>query len=221
MSGIERWAPLFPLGLVLLPREQLPLHIFEPRYRAMTERCEQEEIPFCVLLARQEGLVQIGCEAWIEETLRSYPDGRRDIMTMGGERLRVIELREHRAGYHEGRVEPLEDLEDQGDPEASAVLLSIHRECQRLQRAMIRSLGEPAGGSGEAEEIELEPGYTFALASRTQLSPGDRQALLELRRESEREQLLLAYLAQLRPRLEQALHDLPHVRGNGKAKTQD
>ncbi|MFN8547910.1 MAG: LON peptidase substrate-binding domain-containing protein [Candidatus Eisenbacteria bacterium] len=220
----ERWVPLFPLGLVLMPKEALPLHIFEPRYRALTERCEREQIPFGVVWAREEGLAEVGTEAWIQETLRRFPDGRRDILTVGGDRFRVRALREHDAGYLEARLESLDEEEETIDANSAALLLELHRECRRLGLVMQQGLGAPEvplPPEEGAEEIAVAPGYTFLVAAAGPLGPSERQAVLEMTSESARESALLGLLARQRPRLEHAVQDLPHVKANGKVKPRE
>ena len=58
-----RRIPLFPLGLVLFPGRNLPLHIFEERYKLMIARCTQAQVPFGIVLASGEGIATIGCTA--------------------------------------------------------------------------------------------------------------------------------------------------------------
>jgi ATP-dependent Lon protease len=81
--------PLFQLGLVLFPRERLPLHIFEPRYRAMVEDCLQAQRPFGILLYQDGKMAAVGCTARIQRVLQEYEDGRRDILVEGEERFRI------------------------------------------------------------------------------------------------------------------------------------
>src|SRR5215469_12632273 len=69
--------PLFPLNVVLFPGEQLPLHIFEPRYRRMVRDCLDTTSPFGMLLAMDDGITRVGCTAEILEIIKRYPDGRR------------------------------------------------------------------------------------------------------------------------------------------------
>ena len=52
--------PLFPLNVVLFPGEELPLHIFEPRYRRMVRECLDHRSPFGMLLAMEDGIVLVG-----------------------------------------------------------------------------------------------------------------------------------------------------------------
>src|SRR6516162_929058 len=64
--------PLFPLNVVLFPGEQLPLHIFEPRYRRMVRECLDAKAPFGMLLALPNGVVRVGCTAEILEVVKRY-----------------------------------------------------------------------------------------------------------------------------------------------------
>jgi len=73
--------PLFPLDVVLLPGADLPLHIFEPRYREMVRKCLDEKSEFGMLLALQKGIVHVGCTAEIIEVVKRYNDGRMDMPT--------------------------------------------------------------------------------------------------------------------------------------------
>jgi Lon protease-like protein len=84
--------PLFPLNVVLLPGTPLPLHIFEPRYKELVAECLQDQKPFGVLRAKEEGIAEIGCTAEIISVIKKYPDGRMDIVTEGRERFEVMHL---------------------------------------------------------------------------------------------------------------------------------
>lgn len=86
--------PLFPLNLVLFPSVPLPLHIFEERYRALINRCIEEEIPFGVVYRKGESIESVGCSAVIQDVIRRYEDGRMDILTVGGERFEIESLDE-------------------------------------------------------------------------------------------------------------------------------
>ena len=66
---------LFPLGLVLLPAEQVPLHIFEPRYRELIGESLEEETPFGVVYADEDGLRQVGTLATVTEVTSGSPTG--------------------------------------------------------------------------------------------------------------------------------------------------
>src|SRR5579863_1116675 len=89
--------PLFPLDLVLLPGASLPLHIFEPRYREMTAECLDQQKPFGVVRAKEDGISDIGCTAEILKVAKQYPDGRSDILTQGSRRFEVVQVNQERS----------------------------------------------------------------------------------------------------------------------------
>src|SRR5271155_2286935 len=100
--------PLFPLNVVLLPGAELPLHIFEPRYREMVKRCLEDKLQFGMLLSVPKGLARVGCTAEIVEVLKREADGSMDILTVGRAPFRVLELFTDVA-LLEGRVDYPED----------------------------------------------------------------------------------------------------------------
>jgi ATP-dependent Lon protease len=96
--------PLFPLDTVLLPGMQMPLHIFEPRYKLMIARCLNEQLEFGIILAASKAIATLGCTAEIVQKLKEYPDGRMDILTEGRSVFRLNELIDEKE-YYEGAVE--------------------------------------------------------------------------------------------------------------------
>lgn len=101
--------PLFPLNVVLFPGMMLPLHIFEPRYREMINRCIEEEIPFGVVLIQEGHEVggaakphSIGTAARIKKVARAA-DGTMNITVMGMQRFRILEL-DHSRSYLSAKV---------------------------------------------------------------------------------------------------------------------
>jgi Lon protease-like protein len=94
MKNIE--IPLFPLKVVLFPGMILPLHIFEERYKLMIRECLEEKRDFGVVLKDNEQNFQIGCLASIENVIKEYSDGRRDIITKGSKRFEILRLIQER-----------------------------------------------------------------------------------------------------------------------------
>src|SRR5205807_10030429 len=80
--------PLFPLDLVLLPGVPLPLHIFEPRYKEMIKECLEKKSQFGIVRAKEEAFVNTGCTAEVMNVLKTYPDGRMNILVEGQKGLR-------------------------------------------------------------------------------------------------------------------------------------
>src|SRR5918992_2873968 len=104
---------LFPLPMVLLPTEQVPLHIFEERYKELIGECIEEDRAFGLLYADADGIQEVGTSASIVEVLTRFDDGRMNVLVEGGERFRVLELTSGRS-FQTGTTLPL--LDDDDDP---------------------------------------------------------------------------------------------------------
>ncbi len=156
--------PLFPLRTVLCPGIALPLHVFEPRYRLMTERCVEGSSPFGIVLIREGretgpgnvALAGIGTMAEIREATRR-PDGRYDLLVVGTGRFAIEEVDAEREPYLLGRVVLLD--EDVGDVDRSTTLAA------RAMRRFVAYLhllqpmeGETAEEIDVRVEIEAAPG---------------------------------------------------------------
>ena len=102
---------LFPLNLVLLPGEQAPLHIFEPRYRELIGECLEQNGEFGLVLADDDGMREIGCRAGVIEVLEQFEDGRLNIVVEGRERIRIAELTEGRS-FMTAEVEDIDDADE-------------------------------------------------------------------------------------------------------------
>ena len=105
--------PLFPLGLVALPSELIPLHIFEERYKTMMARVLEEEGEFGIVWVADDGLRPVGCACEIAEVLERMPDGRLNLVARGTRVFR-IEARQDELAYPAGTVEFLDDREEHG-----------------------------------------------------------------------------------------------------------
>ena len=81
--------PLFPLGLVLLPGELVPLHIFEERYKLMIGECLEQESEFGIIWLSDDGLKEVGCSARITRVLERFDDGRLNILVEGTDPFRL------------------------------------------------------------------------------------------------------------------------------------
>ena len=104
----EAVIPIFPLGLVLLPEMSLPLHIFEERYKSMTNTCIEQQKAFGIVYFSGKQFQTKGCTARIEKILKRYPDGRMDIITRGVNRFLIKELYDEKP-YLQAEVEFFDD----------------------------------------------------------------------------------------------------------------
>ena len=89
--------PLFPLSLVLVPGMPLPLHIFDDRYKEMMADVIPEGREFGIVLAKEDGIVNVGCTAKVQKVLKRYPDGRLDVLAGGQRRFRIESLDEEKS----------------------------------------------------------------------------------------------------------------------------
>src|SRR5437016_9306537 len=112
--------PLFPLQVVVFPRTQLPLHIFEDRYKEMVGDAIRDNSEFGVVLAKEEGIVNAGCTVKVEKVLQMYPDGRMDVLTRGQRRFEILTLNEEK-NYLQGEVRFFDDEDFDPTPEALRV----------------------------------------------------------------------------------------------------
>src|SRR4029078_6318514 len=115
---------LFPLGIVLLPTEQIPLHIFEPRYRELIAECLERGEPFGLVYADDDGLRRRGTLAQVVEVVERFDDGRLNIVVEGGERFRLVELTDGRS-FHTGTIEPMAERGEGSDPGGRASALWV------------------------------------------------------------------------------------------------
>jgi Lon protease-like protein len=163
---------LFPLGIVLLPTERVPLHIFEPRYRELIGECLDTGATFGLLFADDKGLRAIGTYAAVVELLERLPDGRMNVVVEGRDRFRLVELTSGRS-FHTGVVVDEEDEADPADPADVERALELFRELKALVEA---DVDDPESGAT----------LSFALAARVDFGPETKQQLLESKSERER-----------------------------------
>ncbi len=157
---------LFPLPLVLLPTEQVPLHIFEERYKELIAECLEEDRAFGLLFAEGDGIHEVGTSASVVEVLTEFDDGRMNILVEGGERFRVEELTSGRS-FQTGLTLPFVDDDDPADEKAIEKALELFG---RLKEATGSDVETPS-----ADSMQL----SFALAARVELEPEVKQALLQ------------------------------------------
>src|SRR5918997_4273053 len=106
--------PLFPLGLVALPYEYVPLHIFEERYRTMVAEVLEREGEFGIVWVGEDGVRQTGCAMEVTRVLERMEDGRLNILTRGTRPFRVVE-EQHDLPYPAATVEFLQDKDEEPD----------------------------------------------------------------------------------------------------------
>jgi Lon protease-like protein len=115
MSEVRERFPLFPLGIVLLPTELVPLHIFEDRYKLMIGECLDKGTKFGVVWLSDNGLKEIGCSARVTRLLKQMEDGRMNVLVQGVAPFRLLRRIED-LPYPAGDIELLDDAGVDADP---------------------------------------------------------------------------------------------------------
>ena len=193
--------PLFPLGLVLLPGELVPLHIFEERYKLMIGECLEQEREFGIIWLSDDGLKEVGCAARITRVLERFDDGRLNILVEGTEPFRLTRRIED-LPYPAGDVEPLAD-----DRETDDVALERARSRYAdLVEEVTETRPEPEALAG------LD---AYGMAATLEVAPAAKQTLLELRSESVRLEQLEALFAEALQRIKMAERAAERAGGNG------
>ena len=200
--------PLFPLDLVLLPGQALPLHIFEPRYREMTRHCIATQSAFGIILSGEAGMAGTGCSAIIAKVLKKYDDGRSDILTAGQNAFHLVRTHDEKA-YLEADVEYLEEDFTDRDAATSTHLEEMYERCHKL-----------VYGQGAPPPLETEGGASLAYHVASVLPVGTtvRQEILEIRSEVARQTKLLAHLEEWYPQLQRREHVRGKAAGNGHGR---
>lgn len=199
-----RILPIFPLtGVVLLPRNWLPLHVFEPRYRALVEDAmagdrfigmiqplvpadDDAPDPLVELPADPE-IYPVGCAGRIERC-EPQADGRFVILLRGVSRFRIRAELAPRRGYRRVEADYAEFAGDLQEAEAEVDAGPA------LAAAL--ALGRVRGFELDLDKLAGLPGFSLVngLAAAMPLSPAEKQALLEATDPAERQELLTSLL---------------------------
>ncbi|MGB7590319.1 MAG: LON peptidase substrate-binding domain-containing protein [Terriglobia bacterium] len=207
--------PLFPLELVLLPEEALPLHIFEERYREMIGECLRAKTSgfgrqdFGVVLGKGQEISNVGCSAQIVTVTRKYDDGRMDILTVGKRRFEILLTNEEKS-YLRASVEFFDDEgpDTPGETEAENAV--------RLFREIMRRLHQAS-----EMPVDLPQPYrhlSFRLAASLPVALEFKQRLLSLRNEPERLQHVVHAMDQLIHQIDAAQEARDKAGGNGNIR---
>ena len=178
--------PLFPLQVVLLPGQRLPLHIFEERYKIMIGECIEDDAPFGVVLVGKNGIHKIGCVARVAQVLEKFPDGRMNILTLGEQRFEVFRVYDTRP-YFEGEVSDFHD--EEGDDPTEL--------CRMVWNALEKSESAPLNLPEELLENPFQ--LSFAVAEVLRLPLREKQSFLGSRSIIWRLKRLLAFLKKDKP----------------------
>lgn len=196
--------PLFPLRIVAFPHCSIPLHIFEERYKAMVGHSLRNESEFGIVLAEDQGIVNVGCTVSVDEVVTRYEDGRLDIVCKGKRRFKILTL-EQGEELLRASVQFFDDDDSSSTPALRLEALSAWEQAKPLLR--------------EAPQERIDPTLpqlSFRLADAVP-ELNARQMFLELRSEEERLKQVTAYFGGYAARLARVTHARRVAPTNGHA----
>ena len=204
-AELEHEFPLFPLGIVALPGELIPLHIFEERYKTMMNECLAGDREFGIVWLSDDGLRTNGCAARIDRVLERMDDGRMNLLSRGTRVFRTVERQAHLA-YPAGIVEFVADDDDRVD---AGLLATAHDAYTDLvKRATDR----------DPETTDLTEMGSYEMAATVDFGLDVKQGLLDLRSENARLRLVTRLFRAALKRLDFVDRAQARARSNGKVR---
>jgi Lon protease-like protein len=201
----ERDFPLFPLGLVTLPSEHVPLHIFEARYLTMINECLEREREFGIIWLSEAELKPVGCACLIERVIDRMEDGRLNILTRGTRPFRLAERQDDLA-YPAGTVEFLADRTEEPDVDAALAARTAYTELV------------DGATDKDPDAVKIAGMTAYEMAATVAFGLDAKQGLLELRSENARMRLVTRLLRAALKRLEFSERAQARARSNGKVR---
>lgn len=201
---MESLLPIFPLDLVLLPQQNLPLRIFEPRYKEMIAECLDRKLPFGIVRAQEDSIAEIGCTAEILSLTKKYDDGSMDIDTAGRRRFEIVEVNNERS-FLRAAVLFQEDEPERATRDDIRKALDLHTQVVKLLGPNERYQSPDAN----------RPQLSYELAGMLPMDLDFKQALLGMRSEPDRLSALTEFYTQVLPKLERATKVRQKAGGNG------
>jgi Lon protease-like protein len=197
--------PLFPLGIVLLPEEVVPLHIFEERYKLMIGECLEQEREFGIVWLSDGGLRDVGCTAAITELLETMDDGRMNILVRGNRPFRLLRRVED-LSYPAGDIELLDD--DGVEPSTDSV-----EDTRERYAALVERLTDSRPDAAQLEQLGA-----YGIAATIDFALDAKQSLLESRSEDERLGMLSELIVAAMKRVDYVERAGERARSNGKIR---
>jgi Lon protease-like protein len=196
---------LFPLQLVALPTEYVPLHIFEERFKTMITEVLDRDDEFGIVWLADDELKDIGCACEVSRVLERFDDGRLNILCQGTRPFRLVERQEN-LPYPAGTVEFLDDKDESLDPAAS----------ERAHTSYAALVEQATDKKPDADELGAMDAY--AMAATVEFGLDAKQGLLELRSENARLKLVDRLFRAAAKRLEFMERAQERARSNGKVR---
>lgn len=186
---MQKEIPIFPLKLVVFPGSRYPLHIFEERYKAMVQKCIDEDTGFGIVSTIDKDISDVGVFVKVEKQVKKYNSGEFDVVVKGINRFKRLNIKEHYLGYFTADVIHYNDEND-----------SINLELIDELRGKFEDLLEKANYKLEDDFWQNFRSVTvksYKVAEKSGLSLDQQQELLLLKSENERLSYLISHFEKI------------------------
>lgn len=185
---MTNFIPIFPLGIVVYPGEDLNLHIFEPRYKQLISECHASKKPFGIPAVVDKKVLDYGSLVEIREISQVHSDGEMDIKTRGIRVFRILEvIKKVPDKLYSGAIVNYPDTYEQGNPELMRKVMNSIRDLHELLKI---------NKDFKKQDSEMK---AYDVAHHIGMSLEEEYELLGLLDERQRQEYLKRYLAKVIP----------------------
>lgn len=204
---MTNFIPIFPLGIVVYPGENLNLHIFEPRYKQLIKECFQQQKLFGIPSVIENRLQDFGTLISITEITKVYENGEMDIKTRGEKVFRILEvIKEIPEKLYSGAIVTYPENYERGNPEVMRRVVNSIRDLHKLLNVE---------KNFTKNDAELK---AYDVAHHIGLSLQEEYELLNLMDERQRQEYLKRHLAKVIPMIAEMEQLKEKVKLNGHFK---
>jgi Lon protease-like protein len=204
---MTNFIPIFPLGIVVYPGENLNLHIFEPRYKQLIKECYENKKPFGIPAVVDNKLQENGTLVSVTELSKLYDNGEMDIKTRGEKVFRMLEvIKEVPDKLYSGAIVNYPDNKEQGDIELMRKVMNGIRELHKLLNVS-KDFKKPD------EELN-----SYEVAHHVGLTLQEEYELLGLLEERQRQEYLKRHLTKVLPMVAEMEGLKEKIKQNGHFK---
>jgi len=205
---MAQYLPLFPLNIVVYPGEKLNLHIFEPRYKQLVLDCVLNEKTFGIPTYIKNAVGHYGTEVEILSIEKKYDNGEMDIRSKGLRTFKILKFEKTAPGrlYAGGEIELVNYVEDE-----DIVTKTMIKE---LMQQLYQALGLKSLATNLTDNFS-----SFTIAHQLGLNLEQEYALLQMKRESDRQEAILGHLQNILPIVLETERLKERVKLNGHFKS--
>ena len=185
---MTNFIPIFPLGIVVYPGENLNLHIFEPRYKQLITECQSQKKPFGIPTLIEDRLQDYGSLVELVEVSKIHENGEMDIKTVGSRVFRILEvIKDVPDKLYSGAIVNYPETNEEGNRELMKKVMNSIRELHKLLRV-------DKDFKKTDEELKV-----FDVAHHVGLSLEEEYEMLHLLQERQRQEYLKRHLTKVIP----------------------